>query len=90
MTSSNSLVGMSVPIAQQGIAYGLSQSANSLGAGVGPFIGGLLAPLIGLRPIFAVTAGVFFAVGLLSVVLLPKKPAPSAVRETVKSQVSDD
>jgi len=82
MTSANSLVGLSVPIAQQGIAYGLSQSANSLGSGVGPFIGGGLAPLIGLRPIFLVTAVVFLLVGLLSLKLLPKRPAPSTVKPT--------
>jgi MFS transporter, DHA1 family, multidrug resistance protein len=73
VTSSNSLVGLAVPIAQQGIAYGLSQSANSLGSGLGPFIGGSLASLIGFRHIFGVAAGVFIAVGLLGIKLLPRK-----------------
>jgi DHA1 family multidrug resistance protein-like MFS transporter len=76
MTSSNSLVGLAVPIAQQGIAYGLSQSANSLGSGLGPFIGGGLAPLIGFRHIFGVTAAVFIVVGLLCNKLLPQKKEP--------------
>lgn len=76
MTSSNSLVGLAVPVAQQGVAYGLSQSANSLGSGLGPFIGGALAPLIGFRHIFGVAAGVFIFVGLLSIRLLPRKQEP--------------
>jgi MFS transporter, DHA1 family, multidrug resistance protein len=69
--SSNSLVGLSVPISQQGIAYGLSQSASSLGGGIGPFIGGGLAPLIGLQNVFGVSAGVFILVGLLTLKLIP-------------------
>jgi DHA1 family multidrug resistance protein-like MFS transporter len=76
VSSSNSLVGLSVPAALQGVAYGLSQSANSLGSGLGPFLGGGLAPLIGLRAIFGVTAGIFLLVGLLSMRLLPDKAAP--------------
>jgi MFS transporter, DHA1 family, multidrug resistance protein len=83
MTSSNSLVGLAVPIAQQGIAYGLSQSANSLGSGLGPFIGGGLAPLIGFRHIFGVTAGVFIIVGLLAIKLLPRKASlPASVKSS--------
>jgi len=74
ITSSNSLVSYSVPLAQQGVAYGLSQSANSLGSGIGPFIGGGLAPVIGLRPVFAVSAAVFIVVGFLALRLIPKNP----------------
>jgi MFS transporter, DHA1 family, multidrug resistance protein len=69
--TSNSLVGLSVPVSQQGIAYGLSQSASSLGGSIGPFIGGSLAPLIGLRNVFGVSAGVLVLVGLLTLKLIP-------------------
>jgi len=69
--SSNSLVGLSVPVSQQGVAYGLSQSASSLGGGIGPFIGGGLSPLIGLRNVFAVSSGVFAVVGFLALKLIP-------------------
>ncbi len=68
--SSNSLISFSVPIEKQGIAYGLSQSATALGRGLGPIIGGGLAPLIGLRPVFGVIAGIFVLVGSLSAILL--------------------
>ena len=72
VTSSNSLIGMAVPISQQGVGYGLSQSAMSLGGGLGPFIGGGLASLIGLRPVLGVTAGVYVAVGIIAALLIPK------------------
>jgi len=64
MTSSNALVGLSVPRNQQGIAYGLAHSANALGSGLGPLIGGSLAPLIGLRSIFGVAGGFFMLTGI--------------------------
>jgi len=64
MTSSNSLVGLSASATRQGIAYGLAQSANALGNGIGPLIGGGLAPLIGLRSVFGVTSGLFVLIGL--------------------------
>lgn len=64
-TSSNTLVGLSVPHEQQGTAYGLVSSANSLGIGLGSLIGGSLASLIGLRPVFGVTGGLFILIGLL-------------------------
>jgi MFS transporter, DHA1 family, multidrug resistance protein len=73
VTSSNSLVGMAVPVAQQGVGYGLSQSAMSLGGGIGPFIGGGLVQLIGLRPVFAVTAGVYILVGIVAALLIPRQ-----------------
>ncbi len=64
MTSSNALVGLSVPRSQQGIAYGVAQSANALGNGLGPLIGGSLAPLMGLRPVFGVAGGLFMLIGV--------------------------
>jgi len=70
LTSSNSLVGLSVPTSKQGMAYGLAQSATSLGNGIGPLIGGGLAPLVGLQPVFGVTGGLFMLTGLFIVKLL--------------------
>ena len=66
ITSSQALVSLMISGNQQGVAYGLAQSASSLGGGLGPFIGGGLAPLIGLKPVFGVTAGVMVFVGLLA------------------------
>jgi DHA1 family multidrug resistance protein-like MFS transporter len=70
MSTSNTLVAWVAPPNQQGIAYGVNQSANSLGSALGPLLGGALAPVIGLKPVFGVTAGVYVIVGLLAVRLL--------------------
>jgi MFS transporter, DHA1 family, multidrug resistance protein len=74
ITSSNALVGLSVPLSQQGIAYGLSASAGALGGGVGPIIGGSMASLVGLRPVFGVAGGLFILVGVLVNRLLARRP----------------
>src|SRR5207253_7006036 len=50
-------------------AIGLVQTAQRLGPGVGPVIGGLLAAFVGLRGAFLVTAA-FYGVGLLLVFFL--------------------
>lgn len=66
VTSTASLIGLSLPVSQQGIAYGLAQSATSLGNGLGPIIGGSLASLIGLRYVFIVSVGLFLLAGMLT------------------------
>lgn len=66
VTSSNTIVGLSVLEDQQGTAYGLSQSASALGGGFGPLIGGGLAKVVGLRPIFALAAGLYITAGLFA------------------------
>ena len=72
-TSTNSLIGSSVTKEEQGIAYGLAQSANALGGGLGPLIGGGLATFIGLRPIFVVSAGIFITSGFLTLRFLLRR-----------------
>jgi len=71
-TSQNAMVGASVSTSQQGVAYGLAQSANALGGGMGPIIGGSLAGAIGLKNIFGVSAGVFILASFLTARLLFK------------------
>jgi MFS transporter, DHA1 family, multidrug resistance protein len=71
VTSSNSLVSVAVPVSQQGIAYGLSQSASALGAGAGPFLGGVLASVVGLNHVFGISSAVFLLAGLLAYRLIP-------------------
>jgi len=65
ISSSSTLIALVAPATQQGIAYGVNQSASSLGGAIGPLIGGALAPLFGFKMIFAVTAVVFFLTGVL-------------------------
>jgi len=72
-TSTNAMVGSSVTKEEQGIAYGLGQSASSLGGGLGPLIGGALASAVGLSPIFAVSSGIFIVSGFLTLRLLLRR-----------------
>ncbi|MFC1900709.1 MFS transporter [Chloroflexota bacterium] len=65
MASSNALVGLSASKSQQGMAYGVAQSASALGLGIGPLIGGVLSPLLGLKAVFGVAAGFFIIIGLV-------------------------
>jgi DHA1 family multidrug resistance protein-like MFS transporter len=76
-TSTSSLIGLSLPVSQQGIAYGLSQSAMSLGSGVGPILGGGLVSLLGLRYVFAASTGLF----LLAVLLVTKYIRGQPIKE---------
>ena len=64
MTSSNSLVSLLTSPAQQGIAFGIAQSAGALGNGIGPLIGGSLASAMGLRSVFGFTGGLFILTGV--------------------------
>jgi DHA1 family multidrug resistance protein-like MFS transporter len=82
-TSIASLVGLSLPVSQQGIAFGLSQSATSLGNGLGPIIGGWLVSLLGLRHVFPVSAGLFLLAALLIARFFkstPKEPSSNPVK----------
>jgi predicted MFS family arabinose efflux permease len=76
------LMGMSieyVPGAQRTTAMGLHQAIYAAGIFVGPWLSGLLAEAIGLRPMFGVTAFAFLGVGLLLNHLLPRgAPGPSS------------
>jgi MFS family permease len=72
-TSSNAMVGMAAVAGQQGLAYGLSQSANSLGGAFGPLIGGALGRMVGLPPVFLVSGIVYLAVGIVAARLLLRR-----------------
>ena len=78
MMSANSLVSLSVSQSQQGIAYGLSSSAQALGGGLGPLLGGSLASLLGLKPVFGAAGGLILFVAVLIGKLLARKPAETS------------
>lgn len=78
MTASNALIGLTVSQSQQGIAYGLAQSANSLGNGLGPILGGGLGSLMGIRPVFGFSGVLFILVGMLVIKLLTSQPSDSS------------
>jgi MFS transporter, DHA1 family, multidrug resistance protein len=77
VTCTSSLISYSLPIEQQGIAYGLGQSATSLGNGLGPIIGGVLGTVLGLRWVFAVASGLFLVAGILITRFIRRQSAPA-------------
>jgi MFS transporter, DHA1 family, multidrug resistance protein len=80
VTSTTSILGISVPISQQGMAYGLAQSANSLGIILGPNIGGSAAQIMDLRYIFGISAGLFLVTGIIAAKFVNVK-APKEVQQ---------
>jgi MFS transporter, DHA1 family, multidrug resistance protein len=68
----------SAPRERMPSAIGLVQTAQRIGPGVGPLIGGALAGLVGLRRAFLATAA-FYAVGLVVVHLMYDEGATHAV-----------
>jgi MFS family permease len=61
-------------------AMGLHQSVYALGMFAGPWLSGLLADALGLRPMFGVTAAAFLVVPLALVRLLPPRCPPVSPR----------
>ena len=57
----NALMATSAPRRRLGFAMGTLQTAATSGAIIGPLIGGTLADLVGVRPVFFLTAGLLFA-----------------------------
>lgn len=70
------LMGMSirdVADAERNTAMGLHQAVYAIGMFTGPWLSGLLADALGLRPMFGVTALLCLAAGVLLIRLLPRK-----------------
>lgn len=65
IASTLALVSTTTPREKIGYALGLLQSSTAAGAVIGPFIGGVLADLIGYREIFFVVAGLSFIGGFV-------------------------
>jgi DHA1 family multidrug resistance protein-like MFS transporter len=68
-----SMAARSVPRDRMTEAIGTVQVAQRLGPAIGPLIGGVLAPLVGLRTTFLIAAA-FYIVALLLVALLYVEP----------------
>lgn len=74
VTTGSALLGSATPSNRQGSAFGLVQSANSIGFGFGPLIGGVIGSMLGLRIPFAFEAGVFGLLFLSALTLKVRKP----------------
>ena len=68
-----SMAAQSVPRHQMARAIGMVQTGHRLGPAVGPVIGGLLAPVVGLRNSFLVAAA-FYAMAMLMIIINYKEP----------------
>jgi MFS family permease len=78
-----SMAAESAPRDRMAQAIGMVQTGHRLGPAVGPVIGGLLAPIVGLRNAFLFAAA-FYIVALIAIMVFYKEPregnAPRKVR----------
>ncbi|MDA1184401.1 MAG: MFS transporter [Acidobacteria bacterium] len=72
-----SMAALSAPPHKMASAIGTVQTAQRMGPALGPVIGGLLAPAVGLRNTFLVAAGFYF-VALVMITTLYQEPARSS------------
>ena len=72
-----SMASLSAPRDKMAFAIGTVQTAQRMGPALGPVIGGLLAPVVGLRNAFLVAAG-FYVVALVMITTLYREPARSS------------
>lgn len=71
--ASIALVSGTTPKARMGFSMGLMQSGSVAGTILGPLMGGILADLIGFRPIFYVVGALLFVASLLALFLVKEK-----------------
>ncbi|MBI2185663.1 MAG: MFS transporter [Acidobacteria bacterium] len=69
-----SMAALSAPREKMALAIGTVQTAQRMGPAIGPVIGGVLAPLFGLRNSFYVAAGFYF-VAFVMITAMYKEPA---------------
>lgn len=71
--NANTLIATQVPRNRSGWALGTLATGSVSGALLGPIIGGLLADLYGLRPVFLITASVLFVCFLLTLIAVKEQ-----------------
>src|SRR5262245_11900761 len=79
-----SMAAESVPRERMSRAIGYVQMGQRLGPAIGPVMGGFLAPLVGLRRSFLVTA-VFYLAALAMIILFYREPRTKRSREAGRS-----
>jgi MFS family permease len=78
-----SMAAESAPRHRMAHAIGTVQTGHRLGPALGPVIGGLLAPIVGLRRSF-LFASAFYVVALIAIVVFYKEPRDAGVRRHVR------
>ena len=78
-----SMAAESAPREKMAQAIGFVQTGHRLGPAIGPVIGGLLAPAVGLRNAF-LAASAFYVVALVSIIVLYREPREGKPRAEVR------
>ena len=78
------MAAQSVPRAEMPRAIGTVQMAQRLGPAVGPIVGGMLAPVVGLRRSFLITA-LFYVAALLMMSIFYREPRTGQAEKAPRS-----
>ncbi|TPM03335.1 multidrug efflux MFS transporter [Mesorhizobium sp. B2-3-11] len=76
-SGSTILVAMQTPKERSGWALGVLSAGITAGSLVGPLLGGVLPPVIGIRATFLLSGGVIFLAFLATTFLIKESPRPS-------------
>jgi MFS family permease len=76
-----SMAALSAPRDKMALAIGTVQTAQRMGPAIGPVIGGMLAPVFGLRNSFYAAAGFYFIALIMITVMYREPPRPSPTSE---------
>jgi MFS transporter, DHA1 family, multidrug resistance protein len=83
-----SMAARSVPREEMARAIGLVQTAQRLGPALGPVIGGILAPTVGVRNAFLVSAGVYALAFLVVLVMYHERPSAAEATQAKTTRVT--
>ena len=72
LPTANALIGRIVSASDRGLVYGLTASATFLGGFIGPFTGGSVAALFGIRTVFFVTGTIMLLNWVWVLMRVPK------------------
>ncbi|MEI9422182.1 MFS transporter [Mesorhizobium sp. Cs1299R1N1] len=79
-SGSTILVAMQTPKERSGWALGVLSAGITAGSLVGPLLGGVLPPVIGIRATFLLSGGVIFLAFLATTFLIKESPRPRAAK----------
>jgi MFS family permease len=79
-SGSTILVAMQTPKDRSGWALGVLSAGITAGSLVGPLLGGVLPPLIGIRTTFLLSGGMIFLAFLATTLLIKENPRPRAAK----------
>ncbi|WHP33111.1 multidrug efflux MFS transporter MdtG [Trabulsiella odontotermitis] len=79
--NANALIATQVPRNKSGWALGTLSTGAVSGALLGPLVGGLLADMWGLRPVFYMTASVLFVCFVITLLLIREQFTPVSKKE---------